>query len=190
MVRIWVLWCCVFFGLILTGCQGASDSDVGVSIEKKSDFPQFLVGTWKANKDNWEFVFEPDGTISSAVIDLGATRIKPGQITTIPLKAGGKGVFEAGECIVDYDSAERVLTVRLSLENFRMEMGPSALEGSSMNIFVGRIDDDSSNIWYADWTGMPDYTIHTPERPNFKLSTDEEKTYGRQATLIFEKVAP
>ncbi len=146
MKRILILLCCVFFCLILAGCQNArkQGSGVEVIIEGDGKFPEFLVGTWRANKDNWEFVFEADGTISSAVISLGRVEIRPGQITTIPTKKGGKGVFEPGQWLVHYAPAERQLTVKISLEHFRMEMGGQAIEGKDTNIFAGKVDEDGT----------------------------------------------
>ena len=189
MKRVLILLCCVFFCLILTGCQNVSQQGSGVEviIEGDGEFPEFLVGTWRANKDNWEFVFEPDGTISSVVISLGGTRIMPGQITTVPLARGGKGVFEAGEWLVNYVPAEQQLTVKISLEHFRMETGEQTIEGKETNIFVGKVDEDGK-FWYVDWTGFPDYTAHTPKHRDFKLTKELDPEEGRFSTLVFEKV--
>ena len=73
----------------LWGCQNAH-SGVEVIIEGGGEFPEFLVGVWKADKNGWEFVFEPDGSISSAVISFGRVRMKPGEVTTVPMKMGVK----------------------------------------------------------------------------------------------------
>ncbi|MCK4751951.1 MAG: hypothetical protein KAS75_00795 [Planctomycetes bacterium] len=191
MIRVLIFLCCTFVVLAFSGCQDTTkiENPVEVIIEDGTGFPEFLVGTWRANNDNWEFVFEPDGTISSVVISLGRMRIKPGQITKIPLAQGGQGVFEPGKWMVSYDPSSRELTVKIFIKHLRMEMTNQVLEGKSTNIFIGKIDDKGST-WYVDWTGFPDYTVHTPEHPNFKLSKDMENSHGRQAALIFEKVAP
>ena len=110
----------------LAGCQKANRGvdpapprgGVEVIIEGGGEFPEFLVGRWKADKYDWQFVFEPDGAISSAVISLGRVRMKPGEITTVPMKMGGKGVFEPGKWMVHYAPAARDLTVEISLKNF------------------------------------------------------------------------
>jgi hypothetical protein len=51
-----------------------SESDINevaveVAVEGGGQFPEFLTGKWKADEGGWEFVFEPNGTISSAVIE-------------------------------------------------------------------------------------------------------------------------
>ena len=170
----------------LVGCQNAN-SGVDVIIEGGGEFPEFLVGVWKSDKDGWEFVFEPDGTISSAVISLGRVRMKPGEVTTVPMKMGGKGVYEPGEWVVHYTPAGRELMVKISLKNLYVEMGESVLEGKSTDIFAGSIIQEGK-VWQVNWTSFPDYVAHTAEHPNFRMSEDPDS--GISKILIFEKVTP
>lgn len=173
----------------LAGCQNPAPLRGGVEviIEGGGEFPQFLVGRWKDEKRGWEFVFEPDGTISSAVISLGRVRMKPGQVTEVPMKLGGKGVFEPGDWLVHYAPTSRELTVKISLKNFYAELGKDILEGKSTDIFVGSISEDGK-VWQVDWVGFPDYVAHTAEHPHFEMSVDPN--YGITYTLTFEKVIP
>ena len=180
----------VFAGFVvllsgLVGCQKAN-RDVEVIIEGGDEFPEFLVGVWKSDKDGWEFVFEPDGTISSAVISLGRVRMKPGEVTTVPMKMGGKGIFEPGEWVVHYVPAGRELMVEISLKNFYAKLGEDVLEGKSTDIFAGPVLQDDK-VWQVNWTSFPDYVAHTAEYPDFRIS--EHPNYGISKTLIFEKVA-
>ncbi|MHC4314904.1 MAG: hypothetical protein ACYSW3_20850 [Planctomycetota bacterium] len=168
MQRLLVLLFCGLSVFQLGGCQG-SKSDVDVIIEGGGEFPEFLVGGWKADKDGWEFVFEPDGTISSVVVSLGRIRLKPGEVTTVPMKMGGKGIYEPGEWIVHYVPAGRELMVRISLKN----------------LFAGPIS-QNGKVWQVEWTSFPDYVAHTPKHPNFPMF--EKTDYGFSKTLIFEKV--
>lgn len=187
MNRVLILLCCVFLSLTLTSCRNP-DNNVKVIIEGNGQFPEFLVGTWKAEvRSGWEFVFEPDGTISSAVVSMGRVRLKPGEVTTIPMKMDGKSIFEPGEWLVNYSPAGRELTVKISLKNFYAEFGRGVIEGKSTDIFIGEVSEDG-NSWAVDWTSFLDCTAHTDEYPNFDLSTDPE--YGESKTLIFEKVTP
>ncbi len=172
--------------LLEAGCQNAG-RPVEVIIEDGGPFPSFLVGAWKTDTDVWEFVFETDGTISSAVIALGGVKLIPGQVTTIPMRKGGKGIFEPGNWLVHYDPAGRELTVEISLKHFHAELGKDVLEGKCTDIFVGQISKDGK-VWPVVWTAFPDYTAHTAERPNYKLPTDLE--YGISKNLVFEKAAP
>ena len=177
-----------FFGimvLLLSGCQGLiKEKPIEVIIEGDGQFPEFLVGRWKAEgKSGWEFVFEPDGTISSAVIDNGMVKVKPrDRITIIPMKMGGKGVYKLGQWTVQYTPDNRELAVEVVVKHFHLDMGPNALEGSSEDWFVGRISEDSQ-IWEAEWSSFPKYIAFTPE-PN-ELTVDPED-YPR-GTVVFRK---
>lgn len=169
----------------LTGCRNA-DKDCEVIIEPDGEFPQFLVGRWKADKASWELVFGPDGTISSAVINFGRVTMKPGRTTTIPMKMGGKGVFKPGQWLVSYASDNRELIVTISLKSFYMELGDDVLEGKSTNVFAGPVSEDGK-LWHVDWISFPDYIAHTPRHPNFRMT--EDPNYGILNTLTFVKMS-
>jgi len=193
MKRSAVLFGCAVILSGLSGCQSptqlsSSKTGVEVTIENGGEFPEFMVGKWKANKKSgWELVFEPDGTISSAVISFGRVKMKPGEITTVPMQRNGKGVFEPGEWLVHYAPPSRELTVKVSLKNFYVELGKDVLEGKSTDIFVGTISEDGK-VWLVDWTSFFHCTAHTDKYPNFDLSADPN--YGASKSLIFEKVTP
>lgn len=184
MQRLLVLLFCGFSVFQLGGCQGPK-SGVEVIIEGGGEFPEFLVGGWKADQDGWEFVFEPDGKLSSVVVSLGRVRMKPGEVTTVPMKMGGKGIYEPGEWNVHYIPAGRELMVRISLKNLYLEMGENVLEGKSTDVFAGPIS-QNGRVWQVEWTSFPDYVAHTAKHPNFPIF--EETDYGFSKTLIFEKV--
>jgi len=169
---------------VVAGCRQVG-RDVEVIVEGGGQFPEFLVGTWRADTDGWEFVFDADGRISSAVISLGRIRLKPGGVTTVPMREGSKGVFKPGEWMVYYIPDGRDLTVNISLKHFSAELGGGILEGRSKDVFFGPISEDG-RVWEAAWTSFPDYTAHTPERSNYKLPTD--LVYGMSKHLIFKKV--
>jgi hypothetical protein len=181
MNRLLVLLVCGLSIFLLSGCQGpaGNTSGVDVIIEGDGEFPDFLVGGW------WEFVFEPDGTLSSAVVSLGRVRMKPGEVTTVPMKMGGKGIYEPGEWVVHYVPDGRELMVKISLKNFYAKLGEDILEGKSTDIFAGPIS-QNGKVWQVNWTSFPDYVVHTAKHPNFRMSEDPD--YGLSKTLIFEKV--
>jgi hypothetical protein len=172
---------------LLGGCQSSSADRAGVKviIEGDEQFPEFLVGIWRADRQGWEFVFEPDGTISSAVISLGRIRLKPAEVTTVPMKLGGKGTFEPDQWMVYYIPATRELTVKIALKRFNINVGSNIIEGAGTDIFIGPISQDG-NLWQADWTSFPEYKAHTDVYSNFDLSVDPN--YGITNTLTFEKV--
>ncbi len=156
---------------------------VQVMIEGGGEFPGSLAGKWKADRHGWEFVFEPDGQISAAVISLGRVPIIPGRTTTLPTKSGDQGVFTPGPWTIHYDPATTELTVKITMDHIRVQMGDDILEGSSTDVFTGPISPEG--VWQAQWTTFTRYTAHTPEEPSFDLSTDE--TYGETQPLVFQR---
>jgi len=72
-----LLGCCVVLSC-LSGCHNGAGG-VEVIIDNGGEFPEFLVGRWVADGHGWEFVFEEDGKISSAVINFGRMTVTPGQ---------------------------------------------------------------------------------------------------------------
>lgn len=184
--------CCVaLFGL--AGCQTAGRSERGVEvvIEGGGQFPEFFAGTWRAymgDEKDWELVFERDGTLRSAVMSFGGTKLKPGQVTVVPMKFDKEGVFEPGEWIAHYDPSDRVLTVRISIKHFRIGLGPDiVVEGDRWDVFVGPVSEDGKT-WLTERTSFTDYISHTPEHPYFRIA--EEQNLPVTTTLLFEKVAP
>jgi hypothetical protein len=177
-----VITACVVLLLGFNGCQKAVEkkntvnkikSDVAPAIDKRVDvfvdgnsvFPQFLVGTWKADNGKWEFVFEPDGVISSAVIDSGMVRVNPSiEIATFNLRDNGKATFKLGRWTVRYSPARRELAVEVVVYEFNYDMGSYKLMGNSIDWFVGPVS-KITNIWKAEWSTFPEYILMAPD-PN------------------------
>ena len=153
----------------IAGCQNA-DSGVDVIVEGDSQFPQFLVGTWKENKYGWEFVFEPDGTISSAVIDGGKIRVNPARKTaTTSLKGWGDAVYKLGQWMVQYSPTNRELAVQVVVKHFRIKLEQDGLvmEGDSTDWFVGLVSQDAKT-WEAEWYTFRTNIFLTPERTELR----------------------
>ncbi len=178
----------------LAGCQnpapprpalrkGWPRGGVEVIIEGGGEFPEFLVGRWKSNRGNWEFVFEPDGTISSAVIALGKVQMIPGRVTRFPTRYGGKGVFEPGLWTVWYFPENRELGVKVVIDHFYQDLGKHSCEGNTTDILSGTVSEDGE-LWRADWFLLARYVAYTPEPNEFENMT-EPRFMG---SLIFEKV--
>ena len=181
MKQLVVLVGCAVFLSGFAGCQSAKRG-VKVIVDGDGEFPEFLVGTWKADKGGWEFIFEPDGTISSAVIGLGKVRMKPGQIAEVPMQIGGKAVFEPGLWTVQYSVASGELSVEVVIDNFHMEERQQLLGGKATNMFVGPVS-ENDKIWQAEWFDFSDYIFYTPEP--VKVAFDPNKAYV--GTVIFKK---
>jgi hypothetical protein len=182
-----LLLCCLSI-LSCSGCHSSAESPpaVEVVIDGDGQFPDSLVGTWRADSGGWEIVFEPDGTISSAVVSLGRVRMKPGQVTTVPMKLGGKGVFEAGPWAVQYSPEQRQLVVEIAIASFRVELGDSAVKGRTLNIFAGSVSADS-RMWWANRFSFPEYVADTKKYRDFRLTVDPND--NRPEELLFRKVS-
>jgi len=183
MKQLLVLAGCVLL-LGLSGCQKAGRAGKGVEvvIEDGGRFPEFLVGRWKANRIAWEFVFEPDGAISSAVVGPGHVEMVPGEPVTFPAKNGGENVYEPGLWTVQYSPVNRELAVEIVMDHIHMEKGPIVIEGKSKDMFVGEVSEDG-RTWQTDWFSFPDHTFYTPE-PR-RITFDPNKSL--LGTIIFKK---
>jgi len=171
-----------------SGCHGSAESPAAVEVvvDGGGQFPDFLVGTWKADSGGWEIVFEPNGTISSAVVSLGRVRMKPGQVTTVPMKLEGKGVFEAGPWAVQYSPEQRELVVEIAIASFRVELGDSVVKGRTLNIFAGSISADGRS-WWANRFSFPEYVADTKKYRDHKLTV--EANDNPPEGLLFQKVS-
>lgn len=171
----------------LLGCQNPSNQvqqNQNVQVEGGGAFPPSLAGTWKADRDGWEFVIEPDGHISSAVISLGRVRITPGKNATLPTVEGGEGFFEPGEWTVHFDPDTGNLTVKIVMSHVRVGMAQAVLEGASTDTFTGPIS-PLDNVWQVQWTNFSDYFLQMPDGSASELATDQ--TVGETNPLTFER---
>jgi hypothetical protein len=177
-----------FLPVLLAGCQeSVKQKPVEVYIEDGNQFPAFLVGRWIAQgKSGWEFVFEPNGTISSAVLALGQFKVVPGRTAKIPMKMGKKSIIEPGIWTVDYSAKEKRLCVAIVLKHFHVEIGNGILSGSSTYIFDGIVYPDEKR-WVAVWTEFRQATTRIPRKPDFDMSTPD-LVYGESQELDFRKV--
>ena len=178
----------ILIAAISVGCRSApapSPSRVSVQIEGQGAFPAALAGRWKADRDGWEFVFDSEGRIVSAVLSLGRVAITPGHPVTLPTRSGGEGRFEPGDWTVHYAPETRQLTLKIAMDHVRVAMADAILEGRTTDTFSGTLS-PADGTWQAQWTAFNQYTIQTPGRPAQALSTD--KTYGETKALTFQKV--
>jgi hypothetical protein len=183
----WALPALGLSALLVGGCSrplhGHADN-VQVFVEGGGEFPSSLAGRWKADQNGWEFEFEPNGRLSSAIISLGRVRVVPGKTTTMPTRGGTEAVFTPGTWMVHYIPSTTELTLRITMDHVRVEMAGDTLEGSSTDTFVGPIS-STDGIWRAQWTTFTRYVAHTPDNASFNLSTDP--TYGETTPLTFAK---
>jgi hypothetical protein len=171
----------------LGGCQGhvPAEPAVEVTIDGDGAFPDFLVGRWKADRGGWEFVFEPDGAISSAVVSIGRVTLKPGRTTTVPMQLGGQGIFEPGRWAVQYSQAQRELIVEIVIDRFHVELGDSVLRGRTRDFFVGLVSGDGQ-LWPVERISFPEYIADTKKYSNRRLPFDPND--NSHENLLFQKV--
>ena len=181
-----IITCCLVLSL-LSGCQDPGRG-VEVIITGDGQFPDELVGKWVDEKEDWEFVFEPDGRISTSVIALGKVRIVPGEVTRFPTRFGGKGIFEPGLWTVTYHPESRELAVEVVIEHFLQDVGNQSIEGSTPELLVGPVSADGSRwdvdlftsgkmeaLIYDGWTLIERKELFSFDEPSFR------------GTLIFTK---
>ena len=175
----------VFLVVALSGCRNPAGNGVEVTVDGDGQFPDFLVGIWKATEGGWEFVFEPDGTISSAIVSIGRAKLQPGRETTVPMQLGGKGIYKPGLWSVQYSHKQRELIVEIAIDYFRVELGDDVIEGRTRDFFVGSVSADGRS-WWADRLSFPEYVVDTEKYNNYKLPFDP--TDNPRESILFQKV--
>ncbi len=187
MKKLIVLTICALGALSVCGCQQEVGIETGGEVAGSGNerFPEFLVGTWTAGKGDWEFIFEADGTISSALISLGRVRVKPGEVSEIDAPAGQVNMFEAGEFTVDYDSGSRELKVVANIDSFYMGSGDKYIDGDCRDVFVGKVSEDGSK-WFTQWTTFPNYVVHSPDQEPIEFAKRLPKE-GVKGVIVFHK---
>jgi hypothetical protein len=188
MILRWTLLTCSIL-LLVAGCGhplGRRTAGVQVVVEGGLPFPPALAGRWKADRDGWELVFAPNGSLSAAVISLGRVRVVPGQTRRAPTKTGQDAVFTPGPWTVQYLPNTREMTVRITMAHVRIDLGGNLIEGSSTDVFTGPVS-PAGDAWKVEWTTFTRYTARTPEGKSFDLSTDP--VYGETKPLTFTRTS-
>jgi hypothetical protein len=177
----------LFLAAVPAGCRSTAGvkDNVEVTIDGGGQFPAFLVGTWKAEQGGWEFTFEPDGKISSAIVSIGRAKLRPGRTTIVPMQMGGKGVYKPGSWSVQYSPKQRQLIVEIAIDHFRVALGNDVIEGRTRDFFVGSVSADGKS-WWADRLSFPEYTVNTAKYHNYKLPYDP--TDNPRESILFRKL--
>lgn len=179
----------VGFALLLLSALGCQNNDLPeVIVAGEPQFPGFLAGRWRAYKAGWEFVLEPDGTITSAVIDNGLVQVDPRKkIAEAELAEEGKGVYHLGDWPVQYSPAERELSVEVVVDHFDLDMGDWKMEGHSRDLFVGPVSEDVE-IWTAQWFSFTETRAFSKEKEGEEVIFGPGDSESLVDTLVFEKV--
>lgn len=170
----------------ISGCSSTGGKAVEVIVDGNGRFPEQLAGTWRSDNNAWEFEIKPDGKIEWAIISLGSVKIEPGKTVTVPMRLGGKGVFKPGEWTVWYLQKQHELTVEISIDYFRTELGEDVVHGKTQDIFTGSVSPDGT-LWEADRYSYPEYIVDTRKYQEYKLPVDPNE--NPKESLLFRKIS-
>jgi hypothetical protein len=175
--------------VLVAGCitpANKPSNPMQVIVEGTGQFPASIAGRWQSDQDGWEFVLDPNGRISSAIISFGRVRVKPGQTATTTTLDGGKAVFEPGPWVVHYVPSTAELTIKITMSHVRVETVDNVLEGHSTDVFVGKVQ-PAEGLWEVQWTTFAHYTARTSADSKAELVTEPEN--GESRPLVFREVA-
>ena len=160
----------MFFLSGFCGCQPgkeAPSSKVGSLKSKESgnSFPDFLVGTWKANKDRWIFNFERDGSISSFTHPAGMKiDVDEGGLME-QWRRGAVALYELGPCEAVYTPATRQLDVTIIIRRFQINFPNGQLSGNFVDYLKGQVSKDGKR-WEVSWLSYATIDGSRPPDPN------------------------
>jgi hypothetical protein len=154
MKRLGMLAGCVVVMLIFFGCERQSQKITNPAQVKneaqKYKFPPSMVGVWQENEYNWAFKFEPDGSISKLVHMWGMRMVVEDGGFYEEGVGGRNAVYVLGPCETTYNPDTKQLSVVITLDYFRMEIPPEALEGKIKDYFDGPVSKDGKE-WRVNW---------------------------------------
>ncbi len=187
MNRTEILTIIVILLLSVTGCQDTAKQDrikydmtpgkVEVIVEGGGAFPDFLVGNWKGNKDQWGIAFAHDGSISEVRISLGSVKLVPSKKTILPTRDGGEAIYIPGDWTVVYMPKTHELAVRIMVSYINIGIGENSLIGKQEYTLEGTINEEG-NIWE---TIVSDY-------PEFELLPTSPEDVPFTSEVVFAKV--
>ena len=170
MKKRWLVITCLSVLLaVLSGCDGTHQAQKGnePAIGANNKFPESLAGTWKGSNGeeggNWQFVFTPDGRISS-VIDIWQEVLHANQTTDFNMP-NGLSHITAGKFIVGYQLDKRELSVTIELKDIHIFLdGGFVLDANSTDYFTGPVSEDGST-WTAERIEIFNFS-DLPQDPN------------------------
>lgn len=164
-ISFWLLLVLMF----VSGCTDrqkvSSDSNLANVRGTNGQFPEFLVGKWKAADANlykWGFAFEKDGTVSAMrnFLDMYIEVAEGGAYEQAPDanvdKASTLGPVEAG-----FDPNGQILTVKVVTTYFMLHAYDQTIEGNSVDTFAGPVSQDGL-IWNAEWRSLSQLVNGSP----------------------------
>lgn len=151
MKRLLVLAGCAV--LLFSGCQElGGDRRAGeVIIEGDGEFPQFLVGTWRADDVRWELTFDCNGSITSMWHHFVSVAIDVAEGGAFEQgREGAHSIYVLGLCSARYDRSKGELSVEITIDYFEVVLPVGTVEGKMTDYFTGPISEDGTR-WTAEW---------------------------------------
>jgi len=176
----------IIFGFVLIWCWlagGCSKPATGDKTEQpvvgqsKETFPSFAAGTWQQRDGTWKIVIEPNGVVSSVVIPLMETEVKPHHTTEVEMRDGSTSTFTGGDFVAECNPITRELSVIAETKEFNIRFLDNRLDGNRLDSFSGPVSEDGE-VWEPNWIEVFDYG------PNFPQ--DENDIYPEP--VVFDKV--
>ena len=110
---------------------------------QENEFPDFLVGVWRADHYDWAFQFDSNGIVSRLVhVIAGPVKAEEGGVYMEGPDEGTFAYFIIGPSQAEYNPANRQLSVKIVLDEFRMRLPQGDLEGKSEDYFDGPVSED------------------------------------------------
>ncbi len=183
MKRLLLLAGCAILLPVLVGCgqQNHKTSNLQPSAGQKNEFPDFLVGVWKADSYDWAFKFEYDGTILRlihVVLPERPIKMEEGGIYMEGPDPGTFAYFAIGPCQAKYNPKNRQLSVKISLDEFHMRLPQGDVEGRSEDYFDGPVSKDGKT-WTASWRSYSRLEGADPPDPNLIEQYPEKLIFTR-----------
>lgn len=145
--------------LLTFGCRPEPQSNDKVML------PAEVAGTWQARESPWKIVLNRDGTVKSAVINMGRAEIRPNETTKYEMKDGQFSTYKAGDCAVEYTPETRELYVSIEMERIHIVFLDNLIEGNSVDRFMGTVSPDGKE-WVTEWINVFDYGPRFPQDAN------------------------
>lgn len=154
----------LLYSLFVFGCQQPVQNN-NTEIISTQKLPHNVAGIWQASEAPWRITLSEDGVVSSVIIPMATTEIKPNQTTMFEMKDGQFSAIRAGDCIVEYDLQTRELYVSVDVNDMNIVFFEEQLTGHSQNYFMGKVSEDGK-MWDASFMEVFDYGPRFPQDPN------------------------
>jgi len=143
-------FCNIIF--LVSGCPDPIQPPIKTDPNVTETFPEFLIGSWKADNSRWGLTFDHEGKLTSMVHHGGMTFLDVSQgILEEDWRDGIKAVYILGtQPIAKYDPSARELSIHITIEHYQITFPDGSLEGSFEDTLAGPVLPDNQT-WNTVW---------------------------------------